>query len=223
MYKILIVEDDEGIVEGLCTCLNAWGYQTEKVEDLTNVVTAFEKCAPHLVLLDIHLPFFNGFHWCNEIRKISNVPILFISSMGDNMSIVMAMNMGGDDFVIKPFDNTVLVSKIQALLRRTYHFTKEHDTLRFDDIVLNTEDNSVLYMDKKQPLTKNEYRILHTLLKQKGQIVRREHLMEQLWQTDAFVDDNTLTVNVTRLRKSLQAIGLTDLIKTKFKVGYIIE
>ena len=182
----------------------------------------FSDFDPHLVLLDISLPFFNGYHWCVEIRKVSKIPIVFISSASDNMNIVMAMNMGADDFIAKPFDQNVLIAKIQALLRRAYDFAAAVPVLEHRGALLNTGDNTLTYQDERIVLTKNEYRILLTLMENKGKVVSREKLMERLWETDSFVDENTLTVNVNRLRKKLDSAGLTEFIATKFGVGYLI-
>ena len=220
MYRILIVEDDEGIASGLKKQLTAWNFQGRCVQDFRHVMAEFSDYAPHLVLLDITLPFFNGYYWCGEIRKVSKVPIVFLSSASDNMNIVMAMNMGGDDFMAKPFDPGVLVAKIQAILRRTYDFAGAVPVLEHRGALLNTGDGTLTYENQVIDLTKNEYRILFSLMQQKGAVVSREKLMEQLWENGSFVDENTLTVNVNRLRKKLEAAGLTDFIATKFGVGY---
>ena len=182
----------------------------------------FERIQPHLVLLDISLPFMNGYHWCTEIRKASAVPVIFVSSASDNMNIIMAMNMGADDFIAKPFDPEVLVAKVQALLRRSYDFAGSAPVLEHRGVLLNTGDNSLTCNGNKLDLSRNEYRILLTLMQNKGKIVSREKLMEALWQTDSFVDENTLTVNVGRLRKKLEAAGVTDFITTKFGEGYLV-
>ena len=179
--------------------------------------------ADELVLLDITLPFYNGYHWCQELRRVSNVPVVFLSSASDNMNIVMAMNMGGDDFIAKPFDLNVLLAKIQAILRRTYDFAAPAPTLEHRGAVLNTADASLTYQGQRIELTKNDYRILQTLLERKGSVVSRETLMEKLWETDSFVDENTLTVNIARLRRKLEAAGLPDYITTKKGLGYLIE
>ncbi|MCR5117846.1 MAG: response regulator transcription factor [Lachnospiraceae bacterium] len=223
MYKIFIVEDDEGIANGIASQLKSWGHETFLCEDFNNVINEFVKVQPHIVLLDISLPFFNGFHWCNEIRKISKVPIVFISSASENMNIVMAMNMGADDFVAKPFDLNVLVAKVSALLRRTYDFAESVPVLECRGAMLNTGDGTVTYEGNKAELTKNELKILSTLMKERGKTVSREKLMEILWESDSFVDENTLTVNVNRLRKKLESLGLTDFISTRFGEGYIIK
>lgn len=223
MYRILIVEDDPGIARGVGQRIAAWGMEAVTVRDFQNVSGEFAACNPHLVLMDIGLPFMNGYHWCSEIRRVSQVPIIFLSSASDNMNIIMAMNMGADDFIPKPFDGNVLVAKIQALLRRAYSFGESSPVLEHRGAMLNTGDNSLTYQGKQISLSKNEYRILLELMKSRGKVVSREKLMEALWQTDSFVDENALTVNVGRLRKKLEAAGLTDFIETKFGVGYRID
>lgn len=223
MYRILIVEDDMGIAEAIKNQAELWDLNAKCVQNFRNVLNDFANYEPHLILMDISLPFFNGYHWCQEIRKVSKVPIIFISSASDNMNIVMAMNMGADDFISKPFDQSVLIAKIQALLRRTYDFGETIPVLEHRGAMLNTGDNTLIYRDQVISLTKNEYRILFTLMKNKGKVVSREKLMEQLWETDSFVDDNTLTVNVTRLRKKLESAGLIRFITTKFGIGYLIN
>lgn len=223
MYKILIVEDDVGISTAIKEQAEMWDLEVFCVQNFRNVLADFAEFQPHLILLDISLPFFNGYHWCSEIRKLSKVPIIFISSASDNMNIVMAMNMGGDDFIAKPFDQSVLMAKIQAMLRRTYDFTSETALLQHREAFLNINDNTLNYKNETISLTKNEYRILYTLMEHKGKVVSREKLMEHLWQTDLFVDENTLSVNINRLRKKLEALGLENFITTKFGIGYIIE
>ena len=223
MYRLLIVEDDFRIAEAIKEQTKTWELDAHIVEDFRGVLTDFTSYQPHIVLLDIVLPFFNGYHWCSEIRKISKVPIIFISSASDNMNIVMAMNMGADDFIAKPFDMNVLVAKIQALLRRTYDFATSVPVLEHRGAFLNTGDDTLTFNDNNIPLTKNEYRILLCLMENKGKIVSREKLMERLWKTEAFIDENTLTVNVNRLRKKLDAAGLENFIATKIGIGYIIE
>jgi len=223
MYKILIIEDDLTIAQSMNNHLQSWGYDVYYVDDFENVMASFGSLNPHLILLDISLPFINGFHWCEEIRKVSKVPIIFISSPSDNMNIVMAMNMGGDDFIAKPFDLTVLTSKVQALLRRTYDFAGHTNLLEHKGAILNISDATVTYNRKKLELSKNELKILHILLENKGKTVSRDALMTRLWETDSFIDDNTLTVNVTRLRKKLEEIGLSNFIKTKKGIGYLVD
>ena len=223
MYRILIVEDDKGIADAIRVQAQMWDLQVQCVQDFRNVMEEFTAFQPQLVLLDITLPFFNGYHWCSQIRQISKVPILFISSASDNMNIIMAMNLGADDFIAKPFDGSVLMAKVNALLRRAYDFAGAVTVLQHRGAILNTGENSLSYQDEEIPLSKNEYRILLTLMENKGNVVSREKLMEKLWQTDSFVDENTLSVNVGRLRKKLDAAGLTDFIETKFGVGYIVK
>ena len=223
MYKLFIVEDDMGIASAVKELAEAWDFEVRIAEDYRAVSREFTEFGPHIVLLDIGLPFFNGYHWCGEIRKLSKVPIIFISSASDNMNIVMAMNMGADDFIAKPFDGGVLMAKVQALLRRSYDYAASASILSHRGAFLNTGDNSLSYQNEKIELSKNEYRILFCLLESKGKVVSREKLMERLWETDSFVDENTLTVNVNRLRKKLDGAGLTGFITTKFGVGYIVE
>ena len=223
MYKVIIVEDDKGIAEGICDCLADWGMEARRIKDFRRVMEEIREYEPHLVIMDITLPYMGGYHWCQEIRKTSSVPIIFISSATDNMNIIMAMNMGADDYIPKPFDQGVLIAKVQALLRRAYDYNSSAFTLEAAGAVLNTEDNTLLYNDRKIDLSRNEYRILLTLMQNKNKVVSREKLMEALWETDSFVDENTLTVNVGRLRKTLEEAGLKDLIRTRFGVGYILE
>ncbi len=223
MYRILIVEDDRGIGEAIIRQASVWGLEAKCVADFQNVMGEFGAFDPQLVLMDITLPFFNGYHWCSRIRQVSKVPIIFISSAADNMNIIMAVNMGADDFIAKPFDMSVLMAKINAMLRRTYDFTGTSPMLEHRGAVLNTGDNTLTFEGKQIPLSKNEYRILLTLLENKGSVVSRERLMEKLWQTDSFVDENTLTVNVGRLRKKLDGAGLTGFIETRFGVGYLVK
>lgn len=222
MYRILIVEDDSTIAKMIKKHLISWGYEAVCSENFQNITEDFLSFNPQLVLLDLSLPFYNGFHWCQEIRKISKVPIIFISSASDNMNIVMAINMGGDDFIAKPFDLNVLTAKIQAILRRSFNGNIK-TALEYRSAVLNTDDASLIIGEGKIELTKNEYRILKILMENKGKIISRDTLMRQLWETDCFVDENTLSVNVARLRKKLENAGLSDFIKTKKGLGYIIE
>lgn len=207
MYRLFIVEDDPGIANAVAAQAQARNLQTHIVRDFSNVMHEFAEFSPHIVLLDIMLPFFDGYHWCSEIRRVSKVPIIFVSSASDNMNIVMAMNLGADDFISKPFDGSVLMAKIQALLRRTYDFGANVPVLEHRGALLDTGENSLVFGDEKITLTKNEYRILLCLMENKGKVVSREKLMERLWETDSFVDENTLTVNVNRLRKSLTRRG----------------
>lgn len=222
MYKILIVEDDTVISETVKKHIEAWGCEARCVRDFSNVIGEFAEFSPQLVLLDISLPFYNGYHWCAEIRKLSKVPIIFISSASDNLNIVMAMNMGGDDFIPKPFDLSVLTAKVQALLRRTYDFAGTSQLMEHNGAVLNLSDGTLTYNDKKLDLTKNEFKIMQLLMENRGKTVSRDSIMTRLWESDSFVDENTLTVNVTRLRKKLDGAGLCGFIKTKKGEGYIL-
>jgi DNA-binding response OmpR family regulator len=223
MHKILIVEDDSVIASSVKNHIKSWGCEVMCADDFENVLSIFASYSPHLVLMDISLPFYNGYHWCSEIRRISKVPIIFISSASDNMNIVMAMNMGGDDFISKPFDLSVLTAKVQAMLRRTYDFAGQTNLLEHKGALLNTGDTSLTYKEIKVELTKNDFKILQYLMENKGRTVSRDALMTRLWETDCYVDENTLTVNVTRLRKKLDAAGLKDFISTKKGMGYIVE
>ena len=223
MYKLMIVEDDRGIAEAVKKQAESWGLEALAVSDFSGVMDEFARFEPHIVLLDISLPFYNGYHWCGEIRKVSKVPVIFISSASDNMNIIMAMNMGADDFIAKPFDQSVLIAKIMALLRRSYDFAPSKNILTHKGAVLDPDAGVLNYDGERIELTKNESRILLCLMESKGQTVSRERLMERLWETDSFVDENTLTVNVNRLRKKLDKAGLSGFITTKFGVGYMIE
>ena len=220
MYKILIIEDDAVISEQVSRYLARWGYETACAEDFENILPQFVSFAPQLVLLDIGLPFYNGYYWCGEIRKVSQVPVVFVSSASDNMNIVMAMNMGGDDFIVKPFDLEVLLAKVQAILRRTYAFQNQSTVMEHRNVILNLADMSLLYQEKKLELSKNEFRILQLLYENAGRTVSRETIMKRLWDNECFVDDNTLTVNMNRLRRKLEEAGIQDFIATKKGVGY---
>jgi len=222
MHRIFIVEDDAVIAEAIKRRIDAWGCETRCARNFENVLAEFAEFDPSLVLMDISLPFFNGYHWCAEIRKLSKVPILFISSACDNMNIVMAVNMGGDDFVAKPFDLDVLTAKVQALLRRAYDFTVPAKLLESGGAVLSMADATLSCAGKRAELTKNEFRILQLLLENKGRIVARDEIMTRLWESDSFVDDNTLTVNMARLRRKLELLGLRDFITTKKGIGYMV-
>ena len=223
MQRIFIVEDDRGIAEAVASQAERWAFEVRIASDFRDVAGEVAQFQPHIVLMDIGLPFFSGYYWCSEIRKVSRVPIIFLSSAADNMNIVMAMNMGGDDFIAKPFDMSVLMAKIQALLRRTYDFAQPSPLLAHRGAVLDTGSGALKYEGKTIELTRNEFRILLALMEKRGTVVSREKLMDRLWETDSFVDENTLTVNVNRLRKKLDAAGLTGFIATRFGVGYIIE
>lgn len=221
-YRLLLVEDDAVIAREIKLHLEKWGYEVRCAEDLGNVLSEFAAYSPHLVLMDIGLPFFNGYYWCSQIRQVSQVPIIFVSSAGDHMNIVMAVNMGGDDFVVKPFEPEVLSAKVLAILRRTYAFRGQTNVMEWGGLILNLADASLLVEGQKLDLTKNEFRILQLLFENAGKTVSREAIMKRLWDIDCFVDDNTLTVNMTRLRKKLEVSGAGKLIRTKKGVGYII-
>lgn len=222
MYRIFLVEDDETIARLIKKHLEKWEYEVSTIQDFGNVLGEFAACDPQLVLLDIRLPFYNGHYWCTQIRQVSKVPIIFLSSVSDNMNIVMAMNMGADDFIPKPFDLEVLTAKVQALLRRSYDFAGSSSMLEHKGMLLNLSDATLLYQEQKVELTKNELKILQTLIENKMQVVTRETLMTRLWESDMYVDENTLSVNVNRLRKKLTSIGLEDSILTKKGIGYQI-
>lgn len=223
MYKILIVEDDPVISEALKKHLTSWGYTVFSVNDFSRVIETFAACEPQLVLLDIGLPFHNGYHWCAEIRKISQVPVIFISAASDNMDIVLAINMGGDDFIAKPFDLHVLTSKVQAMLRRAYDFGGATSLIEHRGAIFSPSALTLHYGDAVVELTKNESKILQALLENKGKVVSRDTLMTKLWQTDHYVDENTLTVNIARLRRKLEDTGLREFISTKKGIGYLIQ
>lgn len=219
----MIIEDDITIAKVVAEHLKKWDYEVYYVTDFKNILQQFIDFNPQLVLLDIVLPFFNGFHWCSEIRKISKVPVMFISSAQDNMNIVMAMNMGGDDFIVKPFDLNVLTAKVGAMLRRTYSFQGQVNVIEHRGVVLNLSDTTLTYKNNKIELTKNDYKILQILMENVGKVVSREDIMQRLWESDNFIDDNTLTVNITRLRKKLAEYGLKDFIITKKGLGYMVN
>lgn len=223
MYRILLVEDDGALASEIKKQLESYGNDVHTVSDFRGVIGEFEEYKPQLVLMDIMLPYKDGYYWTAEIRRSSSVPIVFISSASDNMNIVMAINMGADDFIAKPFDPMVLNAKVQAVLRRSYELSKNCNTIEFCGAELNISDESVTYGGKKAELTKNEFRILQTLLENRGKIVSRDALMIRLWNDDCFVEENTLTVNVTRLRRKLCETGLNEIIVTKPGSGYIIR
>ena len=222
MYRILLVEDDAALADAITQVLTAWGHEVQKVRDFRHVTEEFAEWKPQIVLMDLMLPFFNGHHWTQELRRITSVPIVYLSSASDNLNIVMAMNMGGDDFIAKPFDMSVLTAKIQALLRRTYDFAEQVGVIEHNGAKLNTSEAALYVGQNRVELTRNEYRILQTLMENKGKVVSREKLMDKLWETDCFIDENTLTVNVARLRRKLESAGLPGFITTKVGMGYIV-
>lgn len=223
MYRILVVEDDPVIAQEVCAGLTRWGYEAKAAEDFSDISALVAEYGPQLVIMDISLPFYNGYHWCGEIRRFSKVPVLFLSSACENMNVIMAINMGGDDFIAKPFDMEMLLAKVQALLRRAYDFQIHAALAEHRGAILNLSDGTLTYNAHRVELTRNELRMLQLLFENKGVTVSREALMKRLWEGDCFVDDNTLTVNVTRLRKKLEDAGLSNFISTKKGEGYILE
>ncbi len=223
MYKIMVIEDDMEMADAMKKQIETWGNEVTCVKDFQDIMPEFIHVDPHMVLVDIMLPFYNGYYWCTQIRKISDVPVIFLSSASDKMNIVMAMNMGGDDFIPKPVDPDVLTAKLQAALRRAYNMSGKIPVLEHRGAVLNLNDASLSYQETRIELTKNEFRILQLLLENKGKVVSRDTLMTRLWQMDSYVEENTLTVNVTRLRKKLEKAGLENFIMTKVGSGYIVE
>ena len=222
-FKIFIIEDDEVIGNSLKKFLENWSYDVYLADDFEKVFDQYKNIDPAIVLIDISLPFFSGYYWCEEIRKVSNVPIIFISSADENLNKIMAMNMGADDYITKPFDLELLLAKIKALLRRSYEYTDSLDNIAYKDIIIDRDKMLLIFEGGEISLTKNEYLILEMMFAQPQKVFRREEFMDKMWQTDEFIDDNTLTVNIMRLRKKLENIGLNDFIKTKKKVGYYIE
>ena len=223
-YRILLVEDDPGIAEPVAAALQRWGFETRCARDFRNIDGEFREFQPHLTLMDIALPFFNGYHWCAEIRRISSAPVLFLSSASDKMNQLMAMNMGADDFLPKPFDMDLLIAKVQALLRRAYAYgDPAPQAFSRRGAQLDTGRQALLFGGQVIALSRNEYRILFKLMENAGRVVSREDLMQSLWETDTFVDENTLSVNVNRLRRRLEATGLHGFIATRVGAGYIIE
>ena len=220
MYKIFLVEDDETIAKMVKNHLEKWDYEVRIAQKFDRIMAEFADYEPQLVLMDIGLPFYNGYHWCTQIRKVSNVPVVFLSSAADDMNIVMAVTMGADDFIAKSFDMQVLTVKIQAILRRSYDFAGNSSVLEHKGAMLNISEAELSYEGESLELTKNELKILQTLFENKASIVTRDTLMTKLWESDTYVDENTLSVNVNRLRKKLASIGLSDFIITKKGIGY---
>lgn len=220
MYKIFLVEDDPVICRAVSEHLTLWGYQVQAAKDLSQVLTELLDFDPHLVLLDIGLPVHNGYYWCQELRRRSKVPVIFLSSASDNINIVTAIELGGDDFIAKPFDLTVLTAKLQAVLRRAYSLQGSVNLLEYGRALLDLGAETVSGPKGKQELTKNEFKILQILMENGGHTVSRSDLMVRLWESESFIDDNTLTVNVSRLRKKLEAVGLEGALSTKKGLGY---
>ena len=222
MYRIMIIEDDKGIAQAISKQTSMWNIESVCVNDFRNIMGELAECKPHLVLLDISLPFYNGYYWCEEIRKVSKVPIIFLSSASDNMNIVMAMNMGGDDFIAKPFDSSVLTAKVNAMMRRSYAYRGSVEILRAGEVSLNLADAALHYQEQQLELTKNEFKIMKMLMENAGSLVSRDRLIARLWDDGDFIDDNTLTVNITRLRRKLEKEGLKEFIITKKGLGYMV-
>lgn len=223
MYRIFIVEDDRTIAQAVAHLAESWGLEVRCARDFRAVTAEAAEFQPHLIILDIALPCFDGYHWCRELRKQTSAPILFLSSAGDNMNVIMAMNFGADDFIAKPFDGGVLMAKVQAMLRRSYDMAAPAVLRERRGAQLSADDQKLTYQGQTVELTKNEYRILSCLMESAGKVVSREKLMQRLWETDSFVDENTLTVNVNRLRRKLAGVGLVEFTATRHGVGYIVE
>lgn len=223
MYKILIIEDDKTIANVVKKHLEGWDYEVKIAEDLRSITSEYAAFSPHLTLMDIGLPFHNGLYWCKEIRRTSNAPIIFLSSASDNMNIVLAMNMGGDDFIPKPFDLSVLTAKIDAVMRRCFDMHASSNILEHRGVRLNVSEAALIFEGRKIELTKNEFLIITALMENKGKIVSRKQLVGKLWETESYIDENTLTVNLSRLRKKLESHGIVDFITTKAGMGYIME
>jgi len=221
--KVYVVEDDDVILKALKKFLQNWSYEVHVADDFSSVYEKFLKVNPDLVLLDVSLPFFNGYYWCEQIRKSSNVPIIFISSADENLNKIMAMNMGADDYITKPFDLELLLAKIKAILRRTFEYSESTNNISYKDVIIDRDRMLLKFANEEISLSKNEYLILEMMFEYPEKVFRREEFMDKIWQTDEFIDDNTLTVNIMRLRKKLEDIGLKNFIKTKKKVGYYIE
>lgn len=221
--KVYVVEDDDVILKALKKFLQNWSYEVHVADDFSSVYEKFLKVNPDLVLLDVSLPFFNGYYWCEQIRKSSNVPIIFISSADENLNKIMAMNMGADDYITKPFDLELLLAKIKAILRRTFEYSESTNNISYKDVIIDRDRMLLKFANEEISLSKNEYLILEMMFEYPEKVFRREEFMDKIWQTDEFIDDNTLTVNIMRLRKKLEDIGLENFIKTKKKVGYYIE
>lgn len=222
MYKIMIVEDDVTIRKILKESLCQWGFNAFYIKDFNQVLKSFIDEKPHLILMDVTLHFYNGYYWTKEIRKYSKLPIIFISSNTGNMDMIMAMNMGGDDYITKPFELDFVIAKVQALLRRSYEFITQSSIIEHEGLVLNLLEGIITYQNQSEELTKNELKIIQLLLENKGNIVSRDKMMVKLWNSDCYIDDNTLTVNVNRLRKKIEKLGLMNFVKTKKGMGYYV-
>ncbi|GAA0771486.1 response regulator transcription factor [Clostridium subterminale] len=222
MKEILLVEDDLDLSKVLSSSLNKWGFEVNLIENFDSILKEFIEKEPQLLIMDVNLPYYDGFYWCKKIREISKVPIIFLSSRDSNMDLIMGINNGGDDYITKPFSIEVLITKINALLRRTYDYAGSESIIYYNDAVLDIEKCTFKYGNNTIELTKNEIKILSVLIKNREKVVSRDKLMMSLWNDDEFVSDNTLTVNITRLRNKIKEIGLDDFIKTKKGIGYMV-
>lgn len=224
MYNIMIIEDDRALCTNVNDMLIKWGFETTIVDNFQDIATEFARSKANLVIMDVNLPYFDGFYWCNKIRQVSKVPIVFVSSRDTNMDIIMAMNTGADDYITKPFSMDILIAKINALLRRTYSYGEQtSDLIECQGVILNITENTLLYKDQRLELTKNEFKVMLLLMKNRGKTISRERIMRALWDDDNFINDNTLTVNINRLRSKLEDMGLKDYIVTKKGHGYIVQ
>lgn len=223
MYKILIIEDDSAFCINMIKNLSRWNFETYKIDDFENVLVEYLNIKPHLILMDVNLPYFDGFFWCKQIRDIAKTPIIFLSSRDSSMDIIMAVNQGADDYITKPFKFELLVAKIQALLRRTYDYQNDaRETIEYKGVILDINSGTLSHEDKKVELTKNEQKIIRLLMKNKTKVISRQKLMKELWDDDYFVNENTLTVNINRIRNKIDNIGIEHFITTKKGDGYII-
>ncbi|NFH69972.1 response regulator transcription factor [Clostridium botulinum] len=222
MYKIMIVEDDVTIRDELKNLLNRYGYEVSIIDDFSNAVNHIVESNCDLILLDVNLPVFDGYHICREVRKNLDTPIIIVTSRDNEIDELMSMNLGADDFITKPYNTQILLARISSILKRTYKKNDSSEILKYKDLILDLSNGSVSYNNKSCELTKNELKILAYLIKNQNSIVSRDILMETLWNSDIFVDDNTLSVNVTRLRKKLDDIGIKDAIETRRGLGYIM-
>ena len=223
MYKILLIEDDIDLAKETALALQKWGFKVYLIDNFENIIEEFIDKKPEVVLLDVNLPLYNGFYWCEKIRNISNVPIIFLSSRDSDMDLIMGINNGGDDYITKPFSVDILVTKINGIIRRAYNYSESNNIVQHEGLLFDNEKGFIKYNDKSIELTKNEIKILTLLLKNKNKVVSRESLMMSLWNSDEFVTDNALTVNINRLRSKIKELGIEDFIKTKKGVGYIVE
>jgi len=220
--KILIIEDEEKIREELKDFLKRYGYETKGITSFENVIEETLKAKADLILLDINLPYFDGYYICREIRKVSNVPIIIVTSRDSDMDELMSINLGADDFITKPYNTQILLARIASLLRRTSQSYENNDILEYKGLIYDIHKSEVSFENNKIELSKNENKILYMLIKNKERIVSRNDIIESLWDSDEFIDDNTLTVNINRLRKKLEEIGALDYLQTKRGQGYMI-